>query len=52
MSAKDKRETKTPATRDLQQDEIDSVPGGAAARTPGPRAKARRSLTNHDHHPI
>jgi hypothetical protein len=35
MSAKDKPETKTPAIRELKEDEIDSVSGGAAIRTPG-----------------
>jgi hypothetical protein len=36
MTAKEKSETgKTPAIRDLQDDEIDSTSGAAAARTPG-----------------
>jgi hypothetical protein len=35
MSAKDKQTGKTPGIRELDKDEIDSVSGGAAARTPG-----------------
>ena len=35
MTAKDKRETgKTPAIRDLQDEEIDSTSGAAAGRAP------------------
>ena len=40
MTANDKPEpgktkTETPAIRDLQKDEIDSVSGGTASKTPG-----------------
>jgi hypothetical protein len=36
MTAKDKHETgSTPAMRDLQKDEIDSVSGGAGSKAPG-----------------
>jgi hypothetical protein len=35
MTAKDKQTGKTPGIRELDKDEIDSVSGGAAGRTPG-----------------
>jgi hypothetical protein len=35
MTAKDKQTGKTPAIRELDKDEIDSVSGGARSSTPG-----------------
>jgi hypothetical protein len=35
MTAKDKQTGKTPGIRELDKDEIDSVSGGVAIRTPG-----------------